>query len=80
MREAAGYFFEKKSVVEEGAQWARYRGKSWGVGSPRVWSQRAEKKSARSCRVVRRQFASVEKFCVWQTPEIWIEGVGIFYK
>ena len=26
----------------------------------------------------RRQFASVEKFRARRTPEIWIEGVGIF--
>ena len=36
-----------------------------------------KKRSARSCGVVGRQFASVEKFCAWRTPEIRI-GVGIF--
>ena len=58
---------------------------SAGIGtleySGTVWSLRAEKKIGKimwGTRVVRRQFASVEKFCAWQAPEIWIEGVGIF--
>ena len=36
-----------------------------------------KKRSARSCGVVGRQFASVEKFCALRTPEITCERVGI---